>query len=251
MNDVTNQGTPPAAGAPPAGSPPPAAGGTPDAGQPPAPTRPEYLPEQFWDGETNAVKPEFGAHYTEIANFHRTETERLAALNARKPEDIKLELKLPEGLKVPDGIEVKIDENDPRVPLIRAIAVKNGLTQDAVNELVALDAQIKIEAHNAEAARIVSEDAKLGANGKARKDAIGNWLKGALERNEITAEEHKDASELMTYASTVTLFEKLIAKANGVVPGNGGGNPPAQPAQDQVPITQRWYGATTPQRKVS
>lgn len=215
---------------------------------PAAVARPEWLPEPHWDSTANAIKPEFGQHYAEVSTFHKTETERQATLAARKPEDIKFEVKLPETVKVPDGMDLKINENDPRVPVIREMAIKRGWDQDTVNELVALDAQQQIAAHAAEQTRIAAADAKLGANATARKTAVGNWLKGMKDRNELSGEEYEAVRVYATDAETVTALEKIMAKANGSVPGHQPGNPP-QPAQ--VPQEQRWYGATTPQKKVS
>jgi capsid assembly protein len=205
----------------------------------PAPvSRPEWLPEAHWDTAANSMKPEFGTHYAELATFHKTQTEQQAALAARKPEDIKLEVKLPETVKVPDGMDLKINENDPRVPVLRELALKNNLSQDVINSLVALDAQQQIAAHAAEQTRIAAEDAKLGANAKERKDAVGNWLKGMKDRNEITAEEFEAVRVYAIDAAAVTALEKIIQKATGTVPGHTPGNP-QKPAD--VPMESRWY----------
>lgn len=193
------------------------------------------MPEQFWDGEAKAVKPEFGAHYSELSTLKQS----LDALKARKPEDIKFELKLPDAVKVPDGMELKIDEKDPRVPVLRQLAVEHGLDQDVVNKLVALDAQQKIEAHAAEVARVAAEDAKLGANGKDRKAAAAAWVSGFKD---LSPDERAEIGVLTATAAGVTLLEKIIAKANGAVPG-AGGNPPSPPKPAEIPIEQRWYGA--------
>ncbi len=224
--------TPPAAPTPPVT--PPAAPLAPPA----AATRPEWLPEAHWDTAANSIKPEFGTHYAEVSAFHKTQTEAQAALAARKPEDIKIEVKLPETVKVPDGLQVQIDDKDPRVPVIREIAIKRGWDQDTVNDLVAMDAQMQIQAHTAEQARITAEDAKLGANVKERKAAVGNWLKGLMDRNEISAEEYEASKVYAIDAPAVTFLEKIIAKATGTVPGHTPGNPP-KPAD--APMESRWY----------
>ena len=205
---------------------------------PPAVSRPEWLPEAHWDTAANTIKPEFGTHYAEVSAFHKAQTEAQAALAARKPEDIKIEVKLPETVKVPDGMDIKINESDPRVPVLRELALKNNLSQDVINSLVALDAQQQIAAHAAEQTRIAAEDAKLGANAKERKDAVGNWLKGMKDRNEITAEEFEAVRVYAIDAAAVTALEKIIQKATGTVPGHTPGNP-QKPAD--VPMESRWY----------
>ena len=224
---------------------PPAPPSTPPATPPAAPpappatvTRPEWLPEAHWDTTANTIKPEFGAHFTEIATFHKTETEKAAALAARKPEDIKFEIVLPETVKVPDGMALKIDDKDPRVPVLRDLAVKHGLSQDVVTSLVAFDAQQQIEAHAAEQVRIAAEDQKLGANAKDRKTAASNWLKGMKDRGELTAEEYEASRAYATDAATVTFLEKLMAKANGTVPGTTPTPPPPPAPKDHA--TRIW-----------
>jgi hypothetical protein len=208
------------------------------APEPQGVTRPEWLPEDHWDSQANTIKPEFGQHFNELSTFHKTETERQAALKARKPEDIKFEIKLPETVKVPDGMDLKIDEKDPRVPVIREMAIKRGWDQDTVNELIAFDAQQQIEMHNAEKARIAAEDQKLGANAKARKDAVGNWLKGMRDRNELTADEYGAVQVYAIDAAAVSALEKIMGKAAGSVP-NRQEPPPQRPAEKT--IAQRLY----------
>jgi len=205
---------------------------------PAAVARPEWLPESHWDTAANNIKPEFGAHYAELTTFHKTQTEAQAALAARKPEDIKFEIKLPETVKVPDGMDLKINDNDPRVPVLRELALKNNLSQETVNALVALDAQQQIAAHAAEQTRLAAADAKLGANAKERKAAVGDWLKGMKDRNEFTAEEYEAVRVYAIDPESVTAIEKIIAKATGNVPGHHPGNPP-KPAD--APMESRWY----------
>lgn len=229
---------------------PPAAPSAPPS--PPAASRPEWLPEAHWDTTANTIKPEFGAHYAEVSAFHKAETEKAAALAARKPEDIKFEIVLPETVKVPDGMQLKIDEKDPRVPVLRDLAVKHGLSQDVITSLVTLDAQMQVEAHTAEQVRIAAEDQKLGANAKDRKAAVGNWLKGFKDRNEFSAEEYEAVRAYAVDAAAVTALEKLMAKAAGTVPGTTPAPPPAPAPKDHA--TRIWGENAfnpNPQKKVS
>ena len=226
--------TPPSSQTPPA-SPPAAPSGS---APPPAVSRPEWLPEAHWDPAANSIKPDFGTHYAEVSAFHKAQTEAQAALAARKPEDIKIEVKLPDTIKVPDGLQVQINEKDPRVPVLRELALKNNLSQDVINSLVALDAQQQIAAHTAEQTRIAAEYAKLGANAKDRKTAVDNWLKGMKDRSEITADEYEAVKVYAIDAAAVTALEKIITKATGNVPGHTPGNPP-KPAD--APMESRWY----------
>lgn len=238
MTDAPAPGSAPAAA--------PASG--PGAAAPAAPaaaTRPDWLPEAHWDAKAG-IKPEFGQHYTELATFQKTETEKAAALKARKAEDIKFEIKLPDTVKVPEGMELKIDAKDPRLPAIRDMALKHGWSQEQVNDLVAFDAMQKIADHKAESDRIVAEDKKLGEKVTERKDAVLSWAKGLKEKGDISAEEFEEIRLTGGSAAGVSLLEKLIAKASGAVPGTSGHQPQPKPAD--TPMEQRWYG---PQQKVS
>lgn len=214
---------------------------SPLAAPPPASAsgRPEWLPEAHWDSQSNGIKPEFGQHYSELAALKQQHDAR-AALIPASADDYKLELKLPETVQVPEGFEVRIDEKDPRVPKARAVAKELGLDQNQFNRILALDAEIQIAAHTAEMERVKAEDAKLGENGATRKEAISNWAKGLLSRNEITPEEHAEILMTGTSAAGVSILEKLMAKAIGTVPG-AGGLPPAPPARPTT-VEQRWYG---------
>jgi hypothetical protein len=238
------------AAVPPASGAAPAAGDVPAAGTPPAQgiARPEWLPEDQWDTTSNAIKPEFGTHYGELKTFFDAEQARKAAL-PQKPEDIKFDdVKLPEGITAPDGMEIKINPDDPRIPVIRDMAIKRGWDQDTVNELVALDARMQIEGHNAEMQRIAAEDAKLGSNAKDRKEAVGNWLRGLKDRDQLSAEEFNAVRVYAIDAAAVTALEKIMAMASGSVPGDGGRDPATKPAE--VPQSERWYGSTTPKKVI-
>jgi len=246
MSDAAPASGSPASPAPGGASPAPV-GGAPAGGAAPAPaaapTRPEWLPEAHWDA-ASGIKPEFGAHYTEIANAHKTFTEQQAALAARKPEDIKIEVKLPDTVKVPDGMNLKIDEKDPRVAALRTMALKNGWTQDHVNELVAFDAQQQIAGHTAEQARIGDEMKKLGANADDRLKAVSTWAKG------ITTDpaELGEIKILTATAAGVSLLERLMQKSNGSVPG-AQNNPPPPKTEPKSHADRIWPGGF--QKKVS
>jgi hypothetical protein len=172
----------------------------------------------------SGIKRDFGKHYSEVATVHKTFTEQQAALAARKPEDIKIEVKLPETVKVPDGMESKIDPKDPRVDRMRAMALKNGWSQEQVNDLVAFDAQQKIAEHAAEQTRLTAEKQKLGANGDTRIKAAADWVKGFT----TDPAELGEVQVLTATAAGVSLLEKLMAKANGSVPGTGGQPAPSE-----------------------
>jgi hypothetical protein len=218
----------------------PPAGGAP-------PTRPEQVPETYWDS-TTGLKPEFFTHYGEVATFHKTETEKRAAIPA-SPDAYVLEgeINLPETVKVPNGEDGKplkfaVNKDDPRIPMVRAFAHQFGLPQDAVNSLVALDAQMQIAEINAAAETRAAEQKKLGANFPTRKTAVETFLKGAMTGDQAA----KDAKyhALLPFVGNAAAFEAvedLIARATATgVPGKGPGDPPP-PKVEEKPLVQQLF----------
>lgn len=224
-------------------SPTPSPEPTPSPSPSPAAERPAWLPENHWDAEKSTIKDDFGAHYAELQNFHKSETERQAALKARKPEDIKFDpAALPQDISEEAkklGLKVTIDEKDPRIPAIRQIAVEAGLDQDVVNKLVAMDAKLKLQQTSAEIARITEEDKKLGANKDTRKQAIATWIDGLKAAKTLSEEEAQELRLTAVTAAGVTALEKIIAKAAGTIPGNQPPAPPPPPAPKS--LAERLY----------
>jgi hypothetical protein len=227
VDDPTNSssspsGTPPASGAPspsPNGAAAPSASATPSE-TPPKATRPDYLPDTFWDGDKGAIKPEFGQHFRDLTAFKAAEDSRRLTLPA-KPEDYKLGL--PKDFTAPQGIEFVPDENDPILPQARAFAQKNGLSQDAFHELVALHAAGQIGMQQRLKDFETAEVGKLGVNGTARKTAVDTWLKATLG-DELGGH---FAATLKT-ASHVAGIEKLmgIVRTQGAVGHDGNSRVP-------------------------
>lgn len=195
----------------------------------PASIRPTWLPETHWDAKLNALN---------LGQLQK-DFESRAALAARKPEDIKFAPKLPDDFKPPEGVKVKFgDERDVRVPLLRDIAIRHGMSQDAVDELLIADARMQLAQIAAEGERLKGEDAKLGPNHQARKDAVLNWLKAAgLEPDEAVA-----LAMGVRSANGVTALEKLMARQIGAVPGaSAGTGGPAPAAAPEKTLAQRLY----------
>jgi hypothetical protein len=236
---------PPAAAAPDGGQPSSPASAPPSAGgDPVALVKPEFLPAQFWDEKAGIKTEDFAKHYGELTVAQQKLAERAAAV-PEKPEGYKVELKLPDTVQVPEG--VKFDPaKDPRTPQFLQVAHRLGLDNTQVNELVALDAQIEIEKHVAEVARIAEETKKLGEKGKERIDAAKSWLTAQTgEGKTFTAAEADEIRQMVASAAGVTALEKLMAKANGGIPGHVPSN---GPKPEPTTITQRWYGGNSQQK---
>jgi capsid assembly protein len=209
------------------------------------------LPETAWDTTTGVVKLDA---LQPIVTAHQAELTRRSSL-PQKPDDYKIELpgdfKL-EGVKPED---IKIDEKDARIPLVRAFAHEFGLPQAAVSKLVALDTQVRVAAARAaeaaETARITEETKKLGANADDRLKAVGAWATGLKQRAEISDDEVAAIYQIATSAAGVTLLEKLITKSNGQIPGNTPPNPAPTPPKTHAERMWPQGFATRPAAKAS
>src|SRR5262249_4509605 len=105
---------------------------------------PAGLPEQYWDAQAGQVKmTELMADYGEAARLKAEHDERIAALPA-KPEDYRIEGKLPDGYLVPAGFEPKVDPKDPRIGPLRELAHKQGWSQEMVSDLIGMDLQAQV-----------------------------------------------------------------------------------------------------------
>lgn len=238
----------PAAATPAAAAPSPAAAvpsgpATTPAAAPAAPAaslRPSWLPETHWNPQLNAV------------NFDalQKDFETKAQLAARKPEEVKLLTKLPDDFKLPEGAQWKVNEKDPYIPQLRDLAVKHALPQDVVNDIMLMDARVKLGNYQAEQVRQAEENKKLGDNASPRKEAILNWLNASgLDPDERVA-----IAAGLTDAAQITALEKIIQKIIGGVAANAGGQgAPMEPPKQVRSIEQRMYpnmrSISDPERK--
>ena len=169
-----------------------------------APTKPEYLPEAFWDATSGIKHKEFGEHYSQLAT-------RLAAEDVRRntlpktPEDVKLDL--PKDFKLPEGLDFKLDSTKPEFNKFREIAIKRGLDADTVTDLMGVYAETVVGSEASYRAAQKAELDKLGANATARVTALDTFFTGLLG-----TEDAKHIRAGMYSAGVVTALEKLAAK---------------------------------------
>ncbi len=200
-------------------------------------TIPEGLPTQFWDQGSGAVKmQDFIKAHTELSTFKTQHDERLATL-PKSPDEYKFEAKAPDGVKLPDGFELKIDEKDPRIQPIRQLAHKYQLPQDFVNELVGMDIQMQVAALEQADAELQAEMKKLGENGPVRVKAMEDYLKA-----NVGGDEYDALRPVLGNAAAFSALEKVIAKAvKTSTPPNGAGDDPPPP-QQKPRLADRMYG---------
>lgn len=207
------QGTQPSSAAGVGSSPPGQPGASPAAST--EVTRPEYIPEQFWDSATKAPKLEdLSRSYADLAAFKANEDSRRAAA-PEKPDGYKLPTALPESVKLPDGMEWKFDETDPRLAMGRQIAHEMGLDQVGF-ETKLLKPFIEFEATRAKAeneritAMTRAQDEVLGPKAGERRDAVKSWIAANAGAESLGTIEH-----MLPVAGFVTAMERIMRRMSG------------------------------------
>ena len=163
-------------------------------------TRPDGIPDSFWDGEKNTVKVD--AIKDIIARDAAAEVKRLSV---PPPEAYKAEL--PADLKLPDGVQFKIDEKNPIMPEVRAWANEVGLSQEHFSKALALHAKLVTAADVQVAEMAKAEIAKAGPNAGARVDAVSKWIRA--EAGEADA---KPIIATIVTDAHLRFYEKMLNK---------------------------------------
>ena len=140
-------------------------------------TRPEYIPEKFWNTEQGTVNmEEFGKSYTNLEKYVGGKRDELRdqivdelqqEAIAERPESID-KYELP---KLPDGVTEEIVNTNPMTEWWRNFCYENAydqeVFQDGVNKYVDMYVGNQVN--------IDSEKEKLGENADARIDAVNSW----------------------------------------------------------------------------
>ncbi len=160
-----------------------------DAGNTP-PTRPDGVPEKFWDAEKGVVN-------TDAAIKSYTELEKEIGKLKTAPKEYTINV--PTELKD----QVNIAEDDPMLTEYKAFAKENGFTQDK------FDANLKFWLQYNLKNMAVNRDAeveKLGGMDKAvaRVQAVRTWGKAALSEDS-----YNFMSEMATSAEAINFFDEV------------------------------------------
>ena len=187
-------------------------------------TRPDGLPDEFWDDGAKAVRlPELLKDYTGLA-ADRAQRDA-ARQNLPKAERDYL-LQVPADLK----LDVTFDDKHPMATLARGFAKAQGLSQAQFSDLVGRYAQMTLEMRGQLDAQHREEMGKLGARADSRVQAVDGFLKGHLSEDQYAA-----IQGAVTTAAGVRALETLVEKFGGsklATGGTGGGQ--AAPTLDQV-----------------
>lgn len=171
-----------------------------------APTRPETLPEKYWNAkEGKADDKAYRQDYDALTAFKATEDSR--KLTLPKAGDFKLEL--PKEFKPPEGIEApKFLPDDPLVAQYRSLAEKRGFDQETFTEGLGMIAALRTGEEASFKTAYNAEVAKLGATGPQRIDAVITWMNGIAGDDAAAL---ANSLKLAPVAGTIVAFEKLMA----------------------------------------
>lgn len=203
------------AGADPAQTPDPAAAAA-GSGETQKPERPDYIPENFWDAEKGFKSDDFNAllafkaeHDANLAQVPETKDGYRVSLPA--------DFKLPDGIKLPEGQEISIDESDPRIAFARDFAHSRNMSQTDFEQMLALGVQMDVAQHQSIQQELAKQAEQLGPKGKERVSAVTTWL-GAKIGGELAGA----LAPMLFTAKQVEAFEAVMRLNRGQVPGNPG-----------------------------
>lgn len=190
------------------------------------PTRPEWLPETYWDATSSAPK---GA---DIASAFKERDELKSAAAAIKaaipPSADQYKLEIPKEIALPADIELKAD--DPLIAELRTAAFDAGLPQDKfsnmLGKLAAKVGELKKAEQSALADAVKKRDEALGANGPARVQAVQDFFKT------LTADpsEQMQLNQILWTPAIVANMEKLaLAVKNAGLSFSGKGREGERP----------------------
>lgn len=171
-------------------------------------TRPEGIPDSYWDAEKNTLKIDPAA----LANDLKQRDELLAFKSAEDSRKLSLpanpdgyEIKLPDGFQAPEGVTFEFNKDDPLLARAREIAHAKGLDQETFQDMLGVYAAAQVADQQTIKDAKDAEIAKLGVNGPARVDAVQNWTKARVGEADAAV-----LSTMLVTAAHVSAFEKLM-----------------------------------------
>lgn len=155
-------------------------------------TRPDWLPESYFDADAKAVKADaLKADLSELPTLRELKTaqETRAASLPKDPNGYKLDL--PAEFKVPEGQKFAPDDKDPAVTTFRNIAKTLGLDQSQFSTGLGLYAQMMLDqqasAANADKEFVAEQTKLLGEKAPERRAAAKTWMAANLTDEQAAA----------------------------------------------------------------
>lgn len=178
------------------------------------PSRPDHIPEKFWDAEKGVVRSDaLVQSYTELerrmsktpAQLEREIRERLEGerFGKRPADPVGYKFEVSDGI-LPEGTDWKVDENDPMLDWWRQHAYEQGLDQEGFR--AGIDAYV--QARLGGEPDLQAEVARLGENSQERIERAVNWTKANLTQASFDA-----IADAMQTAEAFQALEELMEKA--------------------------------------
>jgi len=192
------------------------------------PTRPEELPEKFWDEEAHTVRlSELVKSYVHLERTQSAGRDQLRETLAKELEAERRKglpetpdgyvIPPPEKLGLPEGAKLEVLDDDPMLGFFRETAHKFGIPPEEFEKGVALYVQNQLGVDPE------TELKKLGETGPQRMENVRSALKSRLSENELAG-----ISPAIVDADAFVAIEKLLL-SSGVIepvtsnPGSGAG----------------------------
>lgn len=202
--------------------------------------RPGWLPETFWDAEKGLKSDDWAKHVETLTQTAAKAAERMAGV-PDKAEGY--ELKLPEGVKLPDGIE--LNAKDPRLIAGREMALKYGIPQEgfeqfaamiATNDATMIEQTIKAADEQFQAATAESLK-QLGPQSEARVAAVRDGLVARLG-----AEQGAVLGKLLMGKEIVEAFEAVLKSGTSFNASGRTGEPEPGKIEgyEKMSFRERW-----------
>jgi hypothetical protein len=205
-------------------------------------SRPEWLPESYWDAEKKAPKAdEVTKHLTErndLVAFKAAEDSRRAAV----PEDpAKYDLKLPPDWKPPEGVEkFELDKDDPRWGVLRQVAKEAGVDQAGFEKIAGIAAAFEAQNQLAVSKAVEAQMRALGPKAQERIDAVKTFV-GAKAGPQFLAM----VESTLRHKDFVEGWEKLLRAATSggqstfTTTGRESGKPDPAEGWNDLPVQER------------
>lgn len=177
--------------------------------------RPEGIPDEFWDDATGLKTGDLASAYRDLVAKVAKDAERTADVPG---EADAYDLALPEGLDLPEGIEIEIKTDDPLWAEFQAIGKEQGVTKAGFQKFVGAFAKYQASAQQADIADYVAQKTALGANADTRIKAAADWMGANLTKSEADA-----LGGALISAEGVKALERIIALKSGPRAAEGAG----------------------------
>lgn len=167
---------------------------------PQAPVKPDGLDAKYWDDKTGLKADLLTKDLADLTTF-KAEMDIKTQGVPKTPAEYKVSL---EGFTPPEGVEISIDDNHPLAAPAKDFAHKWQLPQEAMNELVRLQADYVANEAKTFNETMKAERAKLGQNAEARIEAVKTALIGRL------GEAGKALVGTLVSAAVIEAYEGLL-----------------------------------------